>query len=120
MVLLQDQLRHLVGTNVDYFEKLRDIPVTSWNYVGQDLAQFRHYGCVSQDFFAAFGQDEVGAIGTETTLTGSDVDGILMAATQGLYGMLLEEESELDDLQTSMDDVTARLDALEREVAIPR
>src|SRR6266852_2513383 len=44
--------------------KLRRLSVTSWNYKGQDAKQFRHYGPVAQDFFAAFGHDAVGTIGT--------------------------------------------------------
>ncbi len=37
--------------------KLRGLSITSWNYVGQDAKQFRHYGPVAQDFFAVFGHD---------------------------------------------------------------
>ena len=35
--------------------KIRGLSLTSWNYLGQDSKQFRHYGPMAQDFFAAFG-----------------------------------------------------------------
>jgi hypothetical protein len=39
---------------------------------------------MAQDFFAAFGQDGVGQIGTETTINSGDLAGILMIAVQAL------------------------------------
>lgn len=64
--------------------KLRDFRLTSWNYKGHDPATMRHYGPMAQDFFAAFGRDDMGIVGTDTTLTGSDVTGINMIAIQAL------------------------------------
>jgi len=45
---------------------------------GHEPTQFRHYGPVAQDFFAAFGRDDVGTIGTPTTINSGDMQGILM------------------------------------------
>jgi hypothetical protein len=87
--------------------KLRGLAITSWNYKGQDAKQFRHYGPVAQDFFAAFGQDAVGTIGTATTITSGDLDGILMIAAQALEKRTVEQEKEIAQLK-------ARLEALER------
>ena len=64
--------------------KLRDFRLTSWNYKGHDPATRRHYGPMAQDFFAAFGRDDMGIVGNDTTLTGSDVSGINMIAIQAL------------------------------------
>ena len=47
--------------------KIRGFELSSWNFIGHDPKEFRHYGPMAQDFFAAFGQDGVGQIGTETT-----------------------------------------------------
>ena len=82
--------------------KIRRLNLTSWNYVGQEPTQFRHYGPAAQDFFDAFGNDGVGTIGTPTTITSTDIEGILMVAVQAL-------ERENDALK-------ARLEALERMV----
>jgi Chaperone of endosialidase len=88
--------------------KLRGLSVTSWNYKGQDAKQFRHYGPVAQDFFAAFGHDAVGTIGTPTTITSGDLDGILMLAAQALEKRTVEQEKEIAQLK-------ARLEALEHQ-----
>ncbi len=93
-------------------ERLMTIPVTSWNFVDQDVARFRHYGCAAQDFFAAFGHDGLGTIGSETTLTGSDVDGILMAAIQGMHDLLMEKEAEINALRAEMDELRQLVESL--------
>jgi hypothetical protein len=80
-------------------EKVRTIPVRSWNYIGQDPTQFRHYGPVAQDFFAAFGRDEVGTIGTPTTINSGDMDGILLSAVQALEKRTLGQREETQTLR---------------------
>ena len=64
-------------------EKIRDFELSSWNFIGHDAKEFRHYGPMAQDFFAAFGHDGVGQIGSETTINSGDMAGILMIALQG-------------------------------------
>jgi hypothetical protein len=91
-------------------DKLRRIPVESWNYRGHDPAQFRHYGPVAQDFHAAFGHDGVGAIGTPTTLNSGDVAGILMLAVQALA-------QRVEALQAHNGELRDRLETLERRLS---
>src|SRR5262249_45902776 len=64
--------------------KIRSFDLTSWNFIGHDPKEFRHYGPMAQDFFAAFGHDAIGQIGTETTINSGDIAGILMIAVQAL------------------------------------
>jgi len=52
----------------EVLRKIRGFELTSWNFIGHDPKEFRHYGPMAQDFFAAFGHDSVGKIGTETTI----------------------------------------------------
>ena len=68
----------------EVLRKLRPLEIPSWNLIGQDPEQFRHYGPMAQDFFAAFGKDAVGTIGTSTTINSNDLAGILMIAVQAL------------------------------------
>ncbi len=96
--------------------KLRGLAVTSWNYKGQDAKQFRHYGPVAQDFFAAFGHDAVGTIGTPTTITSGDLDGILMSAVQALEKRTVEHRKEISAVMAENADLKTRLEALERRV----
>ncbi|TFH57896.1 MAG: tail fiber domain-containing protein, partial [Candidatus Zixiibacteriota bacterium] len=44
----------------DVLRKIRQLSLTSWNYIGDDRKQSRHYGPVAQEFFATFGDDGVG------------------------------------------------------------
>jgi hypothetical protein len=89
----------------DVLRKLAGLNLTSWNYIGHDPQQFRHYGPVAQEFFAAFGHDGVGTIGTPTTLNSGDMEGILMIAVQALEKRTAENA-----------ELKARIEALERLV----
>ena len=66
-------------------------------------------GPVAQDFFAAFGNDGIGTIGTPTTINSGDMAGILVIAVQAL-------EKQNRDLKAENAQVKARMDALERLV----
>ena len=96
--------------------KIRRLSLTSWNFIGQDATQFRHYGPMAQDFFAAFGHDAIGTIGTETTITSTDVDGILMVAAQALERRTRELGEETAVLRSENAGLKARLEALERRI----
>jgi Chaperone of endosialidase len=94
----------------EVLRKLRGLTVTSWNYIGHDPTQFRHYGPMGQEFFAAFGHDAIGTIGSPTTINSGDMTAIVMIAVQALgkhVSALTAENAELK----------ARLDRLERTTA---
>ena len=96
----------------DVLTKLVQLPVSTWNYIGHNPKQFRHYGPVAQDFFAAFGHDGVGMIGTDTTINSGDMEGILMVAVQALE----KRTSELATLKGENADLKARLEKLESSI----
>jgi hypothetical protein len=106
--------------------KIRGFELSSWNFIGHDPKEFRHYGLMAQDFFAAFGHDGVGQIGSETTINSGDLAGILMIAVQALEkrtaelkqkeAQIVVLESKVEELkakQASFETVAARLEALE-------
>ena len=74
---------------------------------------------MAQDFFAAFGHDGVGQIGTETTINSGDMAGILMIAVQALekrtaeLKVLASKVEELEAKQAYFETVAARLEGLE-------
>lgn len=84
----KENFRPVDGAEV--LRKLRGFELTSWNFIGHDPKTYRHYGPMAQDFYAAFGKDEVGIIGTETTINSGDLAGILMSAVKELA---IENES---------------------------
>ena len=84
---------------------------------------------MAQDFFAAFGHDALGQIGTETTINSGDMTGILMVAVQALekrtaelkqkqaqIAVLESKVEELKAKQASLETVAARLEALELRI----
>ncbi len=104
----KEHFRPVDGEEV--LKKIGGLSLASWNYIGQEAKQFRHYGPVAQEFFAAFGHDEVGTIGTSTTINSGDMDGILMIAVQALE----KRTAELQDEKAKREMLEARLEALER------
>ena len=89
--------------------KIRGFELSSWNFIGHDPKQFRHYGPMAQDFFAAFGHDGIGQIGSETTINSGDLAGILMIAVQALE----KRTAELKQKEAQIAVLAARLEALE-------
>jgi hypothetical protein len=86
---------------------LMGLPVTSWTYKVED-AGIRHIGPTAQDFYAAFGLgDSDSSIGTV------DADGVALAAIQGLYAVVQEQQAENAALRE-------RVAALESVVETPR
>ena len=100
--------------------KIRGFELSSWNFIGHDPKEFRHYGPMAQDFFAAFGQDGVGQIGTETTINSGDLAGILMVAVQALEkrtAELKQKEAQIAVLASKVEELTAKYAYLETVAA---
>jgi hypothetical protein len=93
----KENFRPVDGNEV--LKKIRGLELSSWNYKGHDPKQFRHYGPMAQDFYAAFGNDGVGKIGTETTLNSGDVAGILMIAVQTLGNENADLKARVEHLE---------------------
>jgi uncharacterized small protein (DUF1192 family) len=99
--------------------KLRQLTVGSWNFKGQDPTRFRHYGPTAQEFFAAFGHDDLGTIGSETTITTTDIDGIMLLAIQALEQRTVELQEELTRAQEELAQLQAEKKAGVAEVESP-
>jgi hypothetical protein len=92
--------------------KITGLNLTSWNYIGHDPQRFRHYGPVAQEFFAAFGRDGVGTVGTPTTINSGDMEGVLMIAVQALE----KRTAELGGLKAENAELRGRVEKLERAI----
>jgi hypothetical protein len=93
----------------EVLRKIRGFELTSWNFMGHDPEKFRHYGPHAQEFFAAFGDDGVGQIGSETTINHGDMAGILMIAVQALE----KRTAELKRKEARIAVLESRLEAVE-------
>jgi hypothetical protein len=88
-----------------FLKKISTMRLGSWNYKGQDAKQYRHYGPMAQDFFAAFGHDELGVIGEDKSINQADFDGVNLIAIQALIKeveALKAENKNLKQAETSM------------------
>jgi len=87
--------------------KISRIKLSTWNYIGQDPAAFRHYGPMAQDFYSAFGYDGIGTIGNDTTLSSADFDGINFIAIQALEKRTTELNKKTKEIEKLRNDLLA-------------
>src|SRR5262245_41484441 len=100
--------------------KISGFELSSWNFIGPDPKEFRHYGPMAQDFFAAFGHDGLGQIGSETTINSGDLAGILMIAVQALEKRTVElkqKEAQIAVLESEVKDLKAKHEYFETVAA---
>ncbi len=97
-------------------EKVAALPLNEWNYKSQDATE-RHLGPMAQDFHATFGLGP-----DDTHIADIDLGGVALAAIQGLYAQVQEENARLkaeldakskaiDSMQKQLDEIAAQLNA---------
>jgi trimeric autotransporter adhesin len=87
----------------DVLNRLSEVPILSWNAKGTD-PNVKHLGPMAQDFYHAFNVGE-----DDTHISTIDLDGVSLAAIQGLYQIAQEKEARIGELE-------ARLTALEQHM----
>ena len=96
-----------------FLKKIAAMPLTTWNYIGQDVKTFRHYGPMAQDFFAAFGKDELGAVGCDTLINQQDFLGVSLIAIQALEKRTSEVKTENQNLKQQNEQLRLKNEQLE-------
>jgi hypothetical protein len=89
-------------------EQVSRLPVLYWNAKGTN-PQVKHLGPMAQDFYAAFGLGD-----DEKSISTIDLDGVALAAIQGLYAENQELKAQVTTQQKAIDDIQQRLSALEQ------
>lgn len=84
-----------------FLKKILKFNLTSWNYKGQDPKIHRHYGPMAQDFYAAFGKDEYGTVGNDTTINQADMEGVSFVAIQALVKRTEELQRKVKALEAA-------------------
>ncbi|MBP8765294.1 MAG: tail fiber domain-containing protein [Ferruginibacter sp.] len=97
----------------DFLQKISRFNLTSWNYKTQDPKTFRHYGPMAQDFYAAFGKDEYGTIGNDTTINSADFAGVSFIAIQALEKRTAEQQQYIQKLEKENSKQTEKLEAVQ-------
>jgi len=83
--------------------KVVDIPVTRWQYKGEDEG-IQHIGPMAQDFYTAFGLG-----GSNKHIGTVDADGVALAAIQGVHQLVKENETQISALVAARDAEIATL-----------
>ncbi len=78
----KENFQELNGETV--LKKISSIPFYSWNFKAKDTRQYRHYGIMAQDFYQAFGRDNYGVIGNDTTVSPLDLLGVAYSGIKAL------------------------------------
>jgi hypothetical protein len=89
-----------------FLNNLAKLRLGSWNYKNQDSKIYRHYGPMAQEIFHYFGKDKYGTIGNDTTLSGTDIDGLMMICLQALEKRTVELRNTLDELRSEKEKTT--------------
>ena len=99
----KERFQELNGEMV--LSKISKIPFYSWNFKASDTRQYRHYGIMAQDFYNAFGKDDYGNIGNDSTVSPLDLLGVAYSAIKAL-------EKRTEVLQQQNDRLTTELQTL--------
>lgn len=86
----------------NFLQKIAAMPQYTWNYIGQDAGTLRHYGPMAQDFYKAFGRDDLGEIGCDTLINQQDFLGVSFIAIQALEKRSAEQAKENDLLKNKL------------------
>ncbi len=89
----------------EVLERISHVSITEWNFKGYSQ---RHIGPAAQDFHALF---PLG--GSDTMIDSGDLQGVSLAAIQGLHEIVREKESRISTLEQRNADLETRLEALE-------
>jgi len=81
-------------------EEVAQLPLQTWRYRAE-AEGLRHLGPVAQDFHAAFGLGS-----NDRWIATVDADGVALAAIQGLYRLVQEQQAEIAALRGRLDALT--------------
>ncbi len=99
-----------------FLKKIGQMRLGSWNYKGQDIRTFRHYGPMAQDFFAAFGHDALGTIGEDKTINQADFDGVNLIAIKALIQEVEQLKAANQQLKADNGQLRTQLETTRQQV----
>lgn len=90
----------------EILDKVTELPLSSWNFKG-DNADTRHLGPMAQDFHAAFGLGN-----TDKGIATTDLDGVALAAIQGLNQRMKDKDREIAALRAELESMKSMIQQL--------
>ncbi|RYU92640.1 tail fiber domain-containing protein [Emticicia agri] len=93
-----------------FLQKLGSLRLGSWNYKKQGNTPRRYYGPMAQEIYAAYGHDKWGIIGTDTTVSSQNADGLLFILAQALEAQTaqMQKENQLLEAQLEAENLTLK------------
>ena len=110
--------KFLVSDGESFLQKIAGMQLGSWNYISQNPNRQRHYGPMAQDFYAAFGKDDFGTIGNDTTINAADFDGVNLIAIQALEKRtqkIVELEKDNETLKAMIMQLRKEMDEMKKK-----
>ncbi len=105
--------KYLPANGEIFLQKLKMMRLGSWNYKKQTAKNTRHYGPMAQEIFTAYGKDNYGTIGCDTTLASADMDGIMMILLQALEKRTEAQAAKLDEVMKENAELKKQVAAIE-------
>ena len=96
-------------TGADILAAVAELPISTWNYVA-DAPRVRHMSPMAEDFYAMFG---LGA--DEEHISPLDVNGVALAAIQGLNELSQEQSARIDELREANRQQASQIEVLQEE-----
>jgi hypothetical protein len=94
---------------LEVLNKVERLPISRWNYKS-DASSLQHVGPMAQDFHAAFGLNG----NDDKHLSAVDVQGVTLAAIQGLNRKLEQKSARIANLEQKLLSLEDRLSLLEK------
>ena len=88
----------------EVLERISNVSITEWNFKGYSQ---RHIGPVAQDFYALF---PLG--GSDTMIDSGDLQGVSLAAIQGLHEIVQEKDAKISSLEERVKALEALVEKL--------
>jgi hypothetical protein len=95
---------------IEILEKIVTLPIETWNYKTQPES-IRHIGPMAQDFYAAFGVGD-----SDKTIATVDAHGVALAAIQGLYQLIQQQQRTISTLKAENHELHAGLDTVKQQM----
>jgi len=101
----------------DVLARVMKLPITQWSFKEGPAGQM-HIGPVAEDFQQLFDLNK----GTEeANISMIDVNGVALAAIQGMYGLLTERDQEIENLKKenlALNEKLGQLDAMNERLSL--
>lgn len=81
----------------DMLTRIRELPISTWRYIGEEDRTVRHIGPMAQDWHSLFNFNS-----DDLTINTSDIDGVNLAGVKALEARTAQQAAEIRELRTQV------------------